>query len=229
MKNSVLFVFIILTFFSINSNSAFAKKIKPFPLEKGNEWVYEGVHKFTGDKGVQSRTVKFSMKVKEVVKKGAYKLALVENFPSALCWNDELSGNRNSLLVVKNNKQVYLIFDSAAVANYPKTPVKKLVENGELILDFPLTEGKQFGFMENVKRIDKFFCWVVDSVKRENPADIQGIEKDRQYLKAALSYNTAPDTRLCSFIEGIGICSYEYVHHGTIEELRLKLTAVKLK
>jgi len=209
-----------------------SKIIPAFPFAKGSVWIYEGMNKFTGSEGVKEKSLHVAMEIKNVITEGKNSVAIVENFPPTLCWNEGKIVNAKSLLINIGGKKIYTISDSAEVQNYmadTKKPIQSLIKKAELILDFPLKRGKSFGYYDNVKRTDKYFCWNVEKMQSDKIDNIKGINPNKVYRQAGLFFRTAPDTRSFCFIHGVGISEFKYIHHGTIEELNLRLTEVRLK
>ncbi len=236
MRQALFFLFILYCFL-YNSNSTLAQSKGNFPFIKGSTWIYEGTHKFTSSagKGIMEKKVHFTMKVADVINKENISVAIVENFPATLRWSDENIQNTKTLLICVGGSKVYSLLDSAQVQkalnkiNDTSGFFAGLVNEGELLFDFPLTKGKVFGETSQITRSDHHYCWYVENTKRINLKKIKGANPSKMYNETNLVFITAPDTQTLEFVPGIGVTGYSYVHHGTIEELNLKLKEIRLK
>ena len=132
---------------------------------------------------------------------------------------------RNLLVAIGEGQtaQVYLLSDKQAVEVEQRLrslgdSLIDLLEEYEFFLDFPLTDFKRFCDLCSRTRQDYMYCWVVESVEPEIART--------QYR---VSHRTLPDHRILEYVSGVGMTSYVYGHHGTVSEVDVRLTEVKLE
>jgi hypothetical protein len=66
------------------------------------------------------------------------------------------------------------------------------------------------------------YCWNVLE-KEQVELDVRGIDVERTMTEFMIAQYTLPDHTIFSFIPGIGITRYQYVHHGTDSEVDVHL------
>ncbi len=91
-----------------------------------------------------------------------------------------------------------------------------------IILSFPLEEGKIWGSDDSFPRDDSMYCWVLEEVGNKK-LKIKGLKSKKLVKVFLISYGTLPDHIFIEYAEGIGIIRYEYGHHGTVSECNMKL------
>ncbi len=188
----------------------------PFPLTKGNFWIYEGIVKYQtgGPQKATTQKVSLKMEVTEVYQRAQVTIAVVKGFPTDLI-NYEDSIKRNNYLIVSvNNRRYYLIrperCDSVlAKVKNQKAELIDIVKEDELFLDFPLHKGEVFGETAMLTREDGYYSWKVS----------ESSKKDTFHI----SYKSSPASISFDFVPGKGITRYNYIHHGTISECNIKL------
>ena len=104
-----------------------------------------------------------------------------------------------------------------------------LLEEYEFFLDFPLTDFKRFCDLCSRTRQDYMYCWVVESVEPLDGLNVKGVEPEIARTQYRVSHRTLPDHRILEYVSGVGMTSYVYGHHGTVSEVDVRLTEVKLE
>ena len=104
----------------------------------------------------------------------------------------------------------------------PKYPLRELIDPDDWILQLPLADGRKFCDQQAMKREDGEYCWVTGP---PHPADLRGVKGLAPRTRTAyeITYATNPDDTEFEFVDGVGITSYQYHHHGTIAETELRL------
>lgn len=215
------FVIILIGVFALSCKGTIKQdkdqRLQIFPLNKGNQWVYEAQIKYH-DKITDSlleQKIEWTMDVLDTIHHGQYFAAVIKGFPTDLVWYEGKAERGNFVLLQDSNK-IYLCssdsFDSllARIRN-PKDSLTDLLNSQEILFDFPLTKGKTWGADPDMpQREDSMYAWVVKKSATDTcAADIQ--------------YMTNPDHSIFQFQPGIGITGYYFEHHGTVMNLQMKL------
>ena len=226
--------------FGLTTN-VFADSKRPnyFPLEKGTYWIYRGETKFlvpkknaTEDekqKGVaneeKSEVLTWKMEVVDTLERPNVFAALIKGGPWDLAWYEPGKARGDYLILRVGDLRFYQYSGKQAQELWAKLQqsdarfIPSDLEEGELILDFPLAGGKAFGGdFSGIMR--SRYCWVVEG---ESGKSFPGAEKFPDSVEYNLTYRTNPDHQFLDFATGVGIVSYTYGHHGTLAETTLQL------
>ena len=231
----ILYIFALLPLFinppvlsaSENANAA----VSGIPMSAGNYWIYKGNVKYLKE-GTQkefSRPITFKMEITDVIKRENITAALLKGYPLDLSRFTGLPAERGDyLLVLAGSGSYYLLSGENAVnamkkINDENDSLYELVDESDMIADFPLAAGKVFGEAEQVTRTDGKYCWRVEECVDSDFSSVKGagIKNAREYW---LFYLTNPDRQKAGFVPGVGITSYSYRHNGTTMEFDVKLT-----
>ena len=98
--------------------------------------------------------------------------------------------------------------------------------NGSDMIKLPLFKGKEWGNDSSVKRADHMYCYYVKDEKNLDLSYIKGVEKGLKKVYTIV-YDTLPDHEQVEYAEGVGIISYNFVHHGTVDEKHVRLVEMK--
>lgn len=93
----------------------------------------------------------------------------------------------------------------------------------DLLLRFPLVVGTLYG-RDQSERDDTFYAWYVESAEPIG-ADLRRIGARGADSVVTLTYRTLPDHQIMTFVRGLGLAGYTYVHHGTVATAEARLTA----
>jgi hypothetical protein len=190
---------------------------QPFPLNKGNQWVYEAnikYHQKETDSLIQEK-IEWTMEVVDTIHHGTFIAAIVKGFPTDLVWY-EGNAKRGDYVLLQDSNKVYLIISDSinsiiARLHNPKDSLTDLRNSQEILFDFPLTQHKTWGAdPEMPQRADSMYAWVVKRGASDSSA-------------AAIQYMTNPDHSIFQFQPYIGITGYYFEHHGTVMELNMNL------
>lgn len=215
------YLFLLLSMLFLTQITATAENT-PFPLAKGNFWIYEGIVKYQhgGPQKAKMQKISLKMEVTEVYHRAQVTIAVIKGFPTdGIIFEDSVKRN-NYLIVSINNRRYYLVnperYDSILdkVKNQ-KAELIDIVKENELFLNFPLQKGDVFGETAMLTRDDGYYSWKVSEISKKNIF--------------CVSYKSSPAFMSFNFIPGKGITSYNYIHHGTISECHLKLIHCLLK
>jgi hypothetical protein len=214
--------------------SAFAGKSEAFfPLEKGTFWVYQGdvswleQNPSTKENEIKTQTLTWKMEVVDTASRGKYFGALIKGMPNDLAWYNSGKPRGDYLILSERGRKYFLFREDDALAAFTTLrkngpEMKKLTDNGEILLDLPLTQGKTFGGdKESMAR--RRYCWVIEGNSAwDGDPEIKGIPTGLKTL-VNLTYRSNPEHTFFEFAPGLGIVSYTYGHHGTTAECDMRL------
>lgn len=223
------------------SGNALAESKPPnyFPLDKGTYWIYRGETKFLVPKenatdeekrkGVanekRSEVLTWKMEVVDTLGRPNLFAALIKGGPWDLAWYEPGKARGDYLILRVGDLRYYQYSGKAALELWAKLQasderfIPSDIEEGELMLDFPLVTGKVFGG-DLSGLIRSRYCWVVEG---ESGKSFPGAEKFPDSLVYSLTYRTSPDHQFLDFATGVGIVAYSYGHHGSLAETSLQL------
>jgi len=167
----------------------------------------------------------WKMEVVEMVERGEIVGYALRGHPSDLAWYEEGKQRSEYVIVQFGPDKFYKTDDLKALQRLKDETdsLNGLAHEAQLILDFPLLPGKRFGELEQVNRTDGRYCWVVEQDKRILSKRINGVPSSEMIPEYTLHFVTLPDHVIVDFAPGVGITRYEYVHHGTVSEVNVKL------
>jgi hypothetical protein len=249
MRRLVL-VFILTLFCLFTLSAGMASNLtspEDFPLAKGNYWIYQGKVKWSllNTPGMISTTLRVKMEVLETAQNGIYFVAQVKNYPLSLAWSDGRIDNSLVYIIGKRtplspeSTSLYLIDERALseeqlnqVSSFMKEgrgDISSLLINDNLWLDLPLKKNKAYGYGTDGPRPDYWYSWHVEYVRNTNLKKIKGIPAGACKTEYELAYRTGPDHQIIDYVPGIGMTHYEYVHHGSVSEMDMKLLEIHLQ
>lgn len=210
-----------------------ATPFDPFPLEKGNFWIYQGEVKWTEvpDK-VISKNITWKMEILDTIKRGHLFAALVKGHPHDLVWYEGYQTPGDYLILRVGNSKYYILDQPRADEAIKRLKnmddfLGGLVSEDDLFLEYPIKKGDVFGQAAQLTRPDMSYFWFVESVDKIRPEGIKGVASQKELEKYVLTFQSAPDHQIVGFIPGVGISSFLYMHHGTVAEADLKLAEFK--
>lgn len=246
IKNKVNYLFItalvqlllsFLLFQPAVASETYTAKTAGIPMAKGNYWVYRGKVKYAESGAERSceKTVELRMEMGDVfVREGGIEAAAVKGYPLDITGFDGRTVPRNDYLLVRaGSGSYYLLGGGDAVAAVKKLKDKndilhELVDESDMIADFPLAAGKVFGEAEQVTRTDGRYFWRVEECVEMDLSTVKGSPFKRA-IEYWLFYMTNPDRQKAGIVPGVGITSYSYRHNGTIMEFDVKLSECLIK
>lgn len=210
-----------------------ATPFDPFPLEKGNFWIYQGEVKWTEvpDK-VLNKNISWKMEILDTIKRGHLFAAVVKGHPHDLVWYEGYQTPGDYLILRVGNSKYYILDQPRADEAIKRLKnmddfLGGLVSEDDLFLEYPIKKGDVFGQAAQLTRPDMSYFWFVESVDKIRPEGIKGVASQKELEKYVLTFQSAPDHQVVGFIPGVGISSFLYMHHGTVAEADLKLVEFK--
>lgn len=191
------------------------------PLVESSYWVYRGTVRWTEGGRVEQREMTWRMEVIASIRRGEITGHRMRGHPWDLIFY-EAGRKPGEYAILQVGRRFYATrADALKRLEDGADDLEGLVDESDLILDFPLTLGKKFGDAEMMRRADGWYCWVVEETRPTSSWNVAGVPRpDRT---AVLSHRTNPDHTIVDFAEGIGIVRYRYVHHGTVSEVDMTL------
>lgn len=189
-----------------------------FPLAKGAYWVYEGLVRWQAGTQVLEQPITWTMEVRDVVERGPVTGYLLRGHPADLAWYTP--GKRaGDYVIVQVDNRYYL----AEAEIWPRLMDETdqlfgLVEEGQLFLAAPLQPGQVFGEADQITRLDRSYCWVV-----QHKESVQLAAVEERVIQYRLMFRTRPDHQVVEFAPGVGITRYVYGHHGTVSDVDVRL------
>jgi hypothetical protein len=191
-----------------------------FPLAKGSYWIYEGQRKGQeaghGPK-VSSKKITCRTEVVDRIERAGVMAAVVRGYP--------VCGEDLKVLASVDGHHFYLLPAESSVLKRLKDPADALVDlvrDDQIELVLPLVKGERFCESSQMTRPDGFYCSVVEQQRREKLSGVSGVSGGVERTVYEITFRTLPDYTAMDFVPGVGITSYDYIHHGTIEEEHLK-------
>ena len=208
---------------------------KYFPLQVGNEWIYEGVvRKISEDKSIIERNVLVRMKVVEAItmkENTAVTLFVMSGHPTDAMGLRDVDATSAEVVEPPPSHYAFLTIGNKVFEIYEVEAVKEFVQAGgfngtfkltqeQLVFEFPLFKGQRFGDSESLARADMRYLWYVNDIRQyDEPND----NKISQQLEYQIIRNNLPDSESVLFRPYLGIVEFDYVHHGPTHEVHIGL------
>src|SRR5262249_49475594 len=168
------------------------------------------------------------MSVVQTIPGTQYNAAIVNGYADACDAGDAPDDIRESLILYSKSGKFYKVtgnqHEIQKRLKVKSFDLANLLQEEDLILDFPLTIGKKFGHMDSPR---SNYYWVVKSKRLSRLTGIKGVSPLKKWLKYTLLFWTNSDHQIIEFVPGIGIVHSYYVHHGTIHEIDLRLQELR--
>jgi hypothetical protein len=201
-----------------------------FPLIPGTKWIYRGfVRSHDHDSSAGKVTpITWTMAVVHEFERGGVSAAVVKGFPADLDWSDGHTEPQLSILIGTQDARFYVNTLSAAGVTMDqiedeKFSLRDLVKSDDGFLQLPLVEGKRFFCDQGAEnRQDSEYCWVTGPPHAVELNHVTGVAPGAR-TAYEVEFATNPDDTEFEFVDGVGITSYQYHHHGTIAETELRL------
>lgn len=199
-----------------------------FPMSAGTYWVYKGSvgwYDFENDKPA-SAEVTWKMSVTKVIRRKGIVAAIVTGFPGDLDWSAGSTEPKPWLILEDEKHQVYYEnlgpdFDLSKFDGGDAVFEKFQVEDN-FLFQWPLHKGAKFCDAESKKREDNMYCWVVAEEEAKKLEAVQGAPKEDQTVYR-MQYLSLPDDTRMELVQGLGLVSYQYHHHGSVADTSLQL------
>jgi hypothetical protein len=199
-----------------------------FPFAVGSYWVYQGTVRWYDNETEKpaSTDVTWKMTVERVIRRKGIVAAVVTGYPADLDFTAGTTEPKPWMIIENENHQVYFEnlgpdFDLAKL-NGDEHFFDKFMVNENYFFQWPMHVGAKFCDEEAGKREDNMYCWVVNETATKKTVAIKGIASVEQSFYQ-LQYHTNPDDTVVELIQGVGLFSYKYHHHGTVADTDLQL------
>jgi hypothetical protein len=199
-----------------------------FPISVGTYWVYEGTVSWADSANAQPATqqISWKMSVNKVIRRKDLVAAIVTGFPADL---DFSAGEAmpQPWLILQDDK--HHLFHVNLGPNYdlakfdaPDPSFARFMDADALLFQWPLRKGAKFCSDEDKGREDSMYCWVVSQETSKPEISVKGAPAGKLQV-FALQYRSLPDDTTMELVQGLGLLSYHYHHHGTVADTELHL------
>lgn len=191
-----------------------------FPLKEGNSWNYQGKY--------NEWEVKLQIKVLLVKKEGNLAFALMKGFCTDPLEGEEWESSVWALLVVGN--EYYYKVSGSRIDSINKCLLNNesvhsgLVTDADLFMVALSDTGRIFGEAAQLTRNDGNYYWKVSEKHAYEPSSIKSLNIKGTFDRFTLTFKAIDSDVTMDIVPGIGIVRYRYCHHGTPEELDMKLS-----
>ncbi len=193
-----------------------------FAFPKGALWTYEGVVKWDA----QQKTLTWKMQIVDKIARGDSIVAYVmRGHPLDLAFYEERKPPSDYLYIAQANRVYQISLLDAAPIKRVKNANDALTDwlsDDNLVFDFPLATGKQFGPAQFVANQDGMYAWIVADAKATTLTGIKGIAPTNA-IEYTLDFKTNPDRQTVYFVPTVGVTRFVYHHNGTLSEVDAKL------
>ena len=201
-----------------------------FPLQEGAYWVYEGIVKWTkpNSSDVVEEEIIWNMKVEKVFQRNNVFGYEILGAPWDLAWYEEGKQPSQYGIIQSGGKFYRTSVDSAWRLWDESDALISLVDEDQIFLEVPLITGMKFCEANSIARSDGMYCWNVIEEKQVE-LNVKGFDAEQTMTEFTIMQYTGPDHSIFSFVPGVGITRYQYVHHGTISEVDIRLVEFNLE
>lgn len=190
-------------------------------MAKGTYWMYRGRVAWAPD---ETSTVEWKSEVLDSALRGRFKIALLLGHPWDLPWYEPDRERGCYLLVADGNARFYLSQPEDTCSIPEGEPGEDLTDYEDLILVTPASAGDLFGMDPDAPpRTDSMYTWSVESIRKANLEGIKGVAPGVPRAEYVVGYSTLPDDQVVTYVQGIGVTAFKYVHHGTVSEVDVEL------
>ncbi|MGD8455810.1 MAG: hypothetical protein PVF83_05435 [Anaerolineales bacterium] len=201
-----------------------------FPLQEGAYWMYEGTVKWTkpNSSDIVEEEIIWKMEVEKVFQRNDVFGYEMLGAPWDLAWYEVGKQPNEYGIIQAGGKFFRTSIDSVWRLWDESDALIALVNEDEVFLEVPLTMGKKFCGANSITRSDGRYCWNVQEEKQVE-LNVKGIDPDRTMTEFTIAQYTGPDQSIFNFVPGVGITRYQYVHHGTVSEVDIRLVEFHLE
>ena len=200
-----------------------------FPFVKGHYWLYDGTVTFAADGGPKEKKITgWRSEVVDTAEAPGFKAALLKGHPRDLTWYIDDTKRSDTLVILTSGGEFHEVSDQENLVQTFQTLKSggalpdHIIGTDTLLFKYPPKVGDRFGDPEQTK-LGPRYCWVVtEAATATLDPPIKGATSEKR-LSIELTFRTSPDHTNVHFVAGVGIVSYEYVHHGTPGDCEMTL------
>jgi hypothetical protein len=230
MRRILTTIALLFLFGEVLASTKADRSLEAFPLTAGTYWLYRGIVRSSmeGSSVGKVTDVMWKMSVVRTIERDGFLLAVIRGFPADLDWSDGNSQPQPSILIETRDAKFYLNgeWNAQSVLDQiddPKYSLDELVRDEDWFMQLPLVAGAKCGCDEEARsRTDGRYCWVVSAPQSLTLMNVKGVSNGTR-TAYQVEYDTNPDDTEFEFVDGIGIVSYGYHHHGTTADTELRL------
>ncbi len=205
----------------------------PFPLATGAEWIYQAKVKWEDSGKEKSKTLSWTTSIDSVVVRGEIVLAKGTGLPSQLTFYDEKVEPAPFVMVKVGAWKLFVVSAEDRISDIWKKAVNPdeflgdILQEGDLLLDLPLVEGKFYGETAQLTRGGTSNLYLVEGRAPFEAGSVKGLAAAGPLEELSIILRTNPDHSIWKFVPGLGFSGFEYVHHGTTSEVDCRLKEVR--
>jgi len=201
-----------------------------YPLQEGAYWVYEGTVKWAkiNSSEVAEKEISWKMEVKQVIQRNGVIGYEMQGAPWDLAWYEEGKEPSEYGIIQSGGKFYQTPIETIQRLTDESDVLLGLVNEDQIFLEIPLIVGKKFCNTDSIARPDRMYCWNVLEEKQVE-LNAKGINTEGAMTEFTIVKFTGPDQTLFGFVPGVGITRYQYVHHGTVSEVDVRLVEFHLE
>jgi hypothetical protein len=188
------------------------------PLRAGTSWTYRAQVSWTPAGAAASRdtTITWTTLVLSVRSRDSVRVAVVQDWPTALAWWEPGHPPDTSLVACFANHVYHVSRSGGTLSGLADSLLASLgqLSPDDLFLELPLRTGDLYG-RDPGDRPDTFYAWYVESSAPVNSL-LTGLGAPAGDSLYTLIYRTMPDHQILDFVPGVGVARYVYSHHGTV-------------
>jgi hypothetical protein len=181
---------------------------------------YRGSVSFLERKKVKTDSISWSMRIDEIFERGSIRAWNITGHPIDLAWYKPGMRPIPRTIVEVAGRTYYLC--PASVFNRVKDmndSLKGLVWESEIVLDLPLSKGRQFGEAQQLKRKDGLYVWRVTEVRDSVRILQQGLHDTLRVHTVV--YRALNSVMTTEWVQGLGLIRFKYHHNGTPADCEL--------
>jgi hypothetical protein len=228
-RGSVILAFVLLSSGLFASARVDQDVRQSFPLSPGTSWVYRGFVRWRDGRSTvgTATSVTWTMSVVRLVERDGVSAVVVKGFPGDLDWSAGHAEPQLSMLIRTDDAKFYLNSEWSTQSvldqlDNPKYPLRELEDVDSWILQLPLAQGMKFCDEVSRQRADGRYCWLTGA---PHPAVLNRVKGLAPGTRTAyeVAYDSNPDDTEFEFVDGVGITSYGYHHHGSVADTEVHL------
>jgi hypothetical protein len=196
-----------------------------FPLKRGVYWVYKGTVKWMGANSpeIYEEEITWKMEVKRVFERNTVVGYEMLGAPWDLAWYEKGKLPSEYGIVQAGGKFYEVPYDAIFRVRNEDDNLFGLINENNILLEIPLTNGKKFCDSVSMTRPDGMYCWNVGEADAFDGKNIKGLIFPAELWEYPIINQTMPDVSVIYFVPGVGISRYLYHHNGTVSEVDVHL------
>jgi len=200
----------------------------PFPLATGTTWIYDANVKWEADGKEQRKSRSWTMEISSVVLRENVVIARGSGLPSDLTFYEDGVKPAPFLMVKVGPWKVYIVRGKEKVDEVWKKAtagesLSESVTEADLLLDFPLIEGKTYGETSQILSGTPLYVYGIEGKSPFVASSAKGLNVSGPLDEIPVTFPTNADSTTWKFTNRIGFTGFFYSHHGSTSEVDCRL------